>query len=80
MSSTLTKAGLSLVLFTVLGQQDPCTHYQDINEPLRSVGYVAGRSDYDHYICDRLLTVDWYRFTSVAGEDIKEEENKNKGK
>lgn len=48
--------------------QDPCTTYQRINEPLRSAGYIVPNSTYDHLICDRLLTQDWYRFTNAAGK------------
>ena len=56
------------VVVHVYGQPDPCTSYMLEREPLRSTGYVSTTPDYDHLLCDDLLTKGWYRFTSIAGE------------
>ena len=44
----------------VIGQQDPCFFYQEINDTTMTMGYVLGPSDSN--ICDTIVP-GWTRFT-----------------
>ncbi len=50
---------------------EPCHNYSALNNPYRSIGYVATEG-VDPMICDLYLISGWYRFISEVGGEMPE--------
>ena len=66
--------GRILVLITTVlfsNASDPCVSYKSLDNPYRSIGYVA-REGIDPMICDNNLQTGWYRFVNEVGGKMPE--------
>lgn len=53
------------------GDLEPCYNYSALNNPYRSIGYVATEG-VDPMLCDVDLVSGWYRFVSEVGGEMPE--------
>ena len=69
--STLAILVVVLLLTASSHGSDPCDTYDTLNNPFRSIGYVA-TPGVDPMVCDSNLKAGWYRFINEVGGRMPE--------